>query len=155
MPFNQTVVAFLLFRGLSVFGQVPDAPVLIAELGCANCHTDLKITSSLREKTPDLSSAGLRYNPGYLFDFLKNPAKVRRHLGRARMPSFHLDEKEAVALTTFLQTQRDIPGKWPALPVEISNQLIAPQQQVSKEQFQVEVGKGLICFTCHTLEGKG
>lgn len=145
----------LLSGGLSIFAQIPDEPALIAELGCANCHTDLKIASPLKEKTPDLSSAGLRYNPAYLFDFLQNPVKVRRHLGRARMPDFHLGEKEALALVAFLQAQRGIPGKWPALPTEIGNQLMTPMTQVSKEQFQAEVGKGLICFTCHTLEGKG
>ena len=134
---------------------MPDAPGLIAELGCANCHTDLKIASPLKEKTPDLSSAGLRYNPAYLFDFLQNPVKVRRHLGRARMPNFHLSEKEALALVAFLQNQREVPGKWLPLPSEISNQLTVAMTRVSKEQFQTEVGKGLICFTCHTLEGKG
>src|SRR5258706_7048151 len=109
-----TLAVVLFARGLSVFGQpLPSAiegsaPALIAELGCANCHTDLKMKGSLRERTPDLSSAGLRYNPAYLFDFLQNPIKVRRHLGRARMPDFHLSPKEALALVAFLETQRFI-----------------------------------------------
>ena len=154
-PLFQTLLALLLLEELSAFGQTPDAPALIAELGCANCHTDLKITSALKEKTPDLSSAGLRYNPAYLFDFLQNPVKVRRHLGRARMPNFHLSEKEALALVLFLQTQRETPGKWPQIPAEIGSQLAVAPHPVSKEQFQAELNKGLICFTCHTLEGKG
>jgi len=131
------------------------AAALIAELGCANCHADLPVKSSLKERTPDLSSAGLRYNPAYLFDFLQNPAKVRQHLGRSRMPSFHLDEKESLALVLFLETQREIPGEWPELPPEIRTQLATARQNVSKQQFQSELSSGLICLTCHRLEGKG
>ena len=120
-----------------------------------NCHTDLKISSTLREFTPDLSSAGLRYNSGYLFDFLKNPVKVRQHIGSARMPDFHLTEKEAVALVRFLETQRQITGRWPELPIAIKNQLDDKPQPVSRQQFDHLLGGGLLCLTCHTLEGKG
>src|SRR5687768_11066023 len=93
-----------------------DAPALISELGCANCHTDLPFKSTLRERTPDLSSAGLRYSAPWLFDFLQNPVQVRRHLGRARMPAFHLIEEESLALIAFLQTQTNTTGEWPPVP---------------------------------------
>src|SRR5439155_7617666 len=93
----------------------PSPPVgerekLVSELGCIHCHTDLKAASTLRERTPDLSSAGLRYNPAYLFDYLQNPVRVKQHLGRSRMPDFHLSQKEALALVMFLQTQRQAGG---------------------------------------------
>src|SRR5262245_26020854 len=40
---------------------------LVAELGCASCHTELRHDGALRERTPDLSSAGRRYQPSWLF----------------------------------------------------------------------------------------
>src|SRR6185503_17637169 len=113
---------------------VPSVESLVAEPGCAHCHTDLKTTSplsasTLRERTPDLSSAGLRYNPAYLFDYLQNPVPVRQHLGRARMPNFRLSEKEALALVEFLEKQTLAQG--PDLPAEVQERLAAPPRTVS------------------------
>src|ERR1051326_9621371 len=76
---------------------------MMTELGCLYCHADLPGKSSLRDMAPDLSSAGLRYNPAYLFEFLQRPTKVRQYLGRARMPDFHFSPPEALALAAFLQ----------------------------------------------------
>jgi mono/diheme cytochrome c family protein len=152
------ILIFLSARGTALPAQAPQlsgGQSLFGELGCAHCHFDSKISSSLRERTPDLSSAGLRYNPAYLFEYLQNPLKVRRHLGRARMPDFRLSDKEALALTAFLQEQRKASGQWPELPPEVQTQLGDPPRQISEAEFQGEVGKGLICFTCHTLDGKG
>jgi len=129
----------------------PDA--LLGELGCANCHHDLKTKSTLKERTPNLSFAGLRYNPAYLFDYLQNPVKVRRHLGHSRMPDFRLDQAEALALVSFLELQRKIPGPSPRFPVELQND--GPSPAMTKVQFQTEMTNGLICLTCHTFEGKG
>jgi mono/diheme cytochrome c family protein len=128
---------------------------LFAELGCAACHTDLGIKTTLRDHAPDLGGAGLRYNSAHLFEFLLNPSKVRRHLGQARMPDFHLSETEALALVAFLETQREVSGRWPTLPLGIANQVEKPPQPVSREQFQKELTGGLICLTCHKLDGKG
>jgi mono/diheme cytochrome c family protein len=147
----------LLLPGL-VLAQSPAearGEALATELNCASCHTELPLKSSLRQRTPDLSSAGLRYHPAYLLEFLQKPEKVRRNLGRARMPNFHLSEKEALALTAFLETQRQIPGDWPSLPATVQAHLQAQSAQVSREDFQRELAGGLACVACHTLEGKG
>ena len=79
------------------------SPALLGELGCAQCHGGLNAATSIREQAPDLSDAGLRYRPAYLFDFLLNLRPVRRHIGRARMPDFHLTVPEALALVAFLE----------------------------------------------------
>src|SRR3954447_857720 len=109
------------------------ALTMMSELGCGNCHTDLKLKNTLKERTPDLTSAGLRYNPAYLFDFLRNPVRVKHHLGRARMPNFQFNDQEALALVKFLQTQQDVAGVWPPLPPEI--QTPAAAENVSKKDF--------------------
>ena len=153
--------AFLSFS-FAVSGQETDqiplvtrGKALIGELGCASCHTDLRLDNTLRERTPDLSSAGLRYRPSWLFEFLQNPVKVRQHLGRARMPDFHLNENEALALVAFLEMQRTASGQWPPLPESVLKPARAPADPVSREQLRAELSNGLLCLTCHKFDGKG
>src|SRR5262245_32201517 len=93
---------------------------LTSEIGCAQCHLGLPQNVTLRDAIPDLSSAGFRYQPAWLFEFLQNPTRVRHHLGRARMPGFALTPKEALGLTTFLEAQRYISGTWPAIPAAVA-----------------------------------
>ncbi len=133
--------------------QIAHGRQLVSQIGCSQCHTDLPQNSSLRELTPDLSSAGLRYQPAWLFDFLQSPTRVRHHIGNARMPAFPLTAKEALALTIFLESQRQTDGNWPPLPVGLD----APGDTapVSKDEFHAELSRGLICLTCHDYEGKG
>src|SRR4051812_26707709 len=149
----------LLFLALSNMGGVlaadslPAGRALISELGCGSCHVSLQIQSTLRERTPDLSSAGMRYNPAYLFDFLRHPVRVKHHLGRARMPNFQFNDQEALALVKFLQTQQDVAGVWPPLPPEI--QTPAAAENVSKKDFENEISTGSSCLNCHRFEGNG
>ncbi len=153
---------FLLLSSLASPGQPAEAAsmelrgkALVGELGCTSCHTELRLDTGLRERTPDLGSAGLRYRPAWLFEFLQRPVKVRQHLGHARMPDFHLTEKEAVALVAFLQTQRKTSGQWPPLPEAIASQLKSQPQPVTRGQLQAELSRGLLCLTCHKLDGQG
>jgi mono/diheme cytochrome c family protein len=133
----------------------PTARQLIAELGCASCHVDLDIESNFKNPIPNLSHTGLRYNPAYLFDYLQRPTKVRRHLGRARMPDFQFSEKEALALTLFLETQKSAPRDLPRFPVELPAPLHESKRITSKEKFRAIVSDSLICVSCHTFEGEG
>lgn len=127
----------------------------MVELGCTYCHGDLRFQSTLRDLTPDLSSAGLRYNPAYLFEYLQNPTRVRQHLGRARMPNFRFSEKETLAVVAFLETQRSTPGAWPAIPAAVTNN--QPTIGASMNVASVNEAKSQIavCLGCHTLEGRG
>src|SRR4051812_27432029 len=129
---------------------------LCSELGCVYCHTDVRAPSKLRELTPDLSTAGLRYNPGYLFEYFQNPVRVRQHIGRARMPNFHLTPKETLALVRFLETQKTIPGEWPGLPdaVKALSSRQDHRHLASSElaSFKTET---TVCLGCHTLGGNG
>jgi len=128
---------------------------LISHLGCANCHTSLKIESKLREKIPNLSYAGLRYNPAYLFDFFQNPLKIRRHIGISRMVDFHFDEEEALALTFFLETQKQVGAFLPEYPNELTNSTNNQNNSKTKSQLIIPVIEDTLCLTCHSLQGKG
>jgi len=138
----------------AVMEDVSQGQLLASRLGCAQCHTELAANPALRDATPDLSSAGLRYQPAWLFEFLRHPTRIRQHLGPARMPAFSLTDKEALALTAFLEAQRHVAGTWPALPAEVMAQAAA-RQPVSKEQFQAELARGFICLSCHDYAGQG
>ncbi len=128
---------------------------LVAQIGCAQCHADLPPQPAFRETTPDLSSAGLRYQTAWLFEFLQRPSRIRQHLGPARMPDFGLNPREALALALFLETQRHVPGHWPPLPAALERRDASSPATVSKVQFHAEMSRGLICLTCHDYEGQG
>jgi mono/diheme cytochrome c family protein len=156
---RKTILLLIVGSALLELAASAQAPTrgeaLFVELGCAACHVNRILSSPWRERTPDLSSAGLRYNPGYLFDFLQRPSKVRRHLGVARMPDFYLSENEAVALVAFLETQRAITGEWPVVPPTASAQPRNELKPGSAERLRSELSNGLICLTCHKVGGQG
>jgi mono/diheme cytochrome c family protein len=82
---------------------VPQADQLIDELGCAACHAGLPASAeTIRARAPDLGSAA--FEPAYVFRYMQNPGRVRGNIGASRMPSFHLNEREALAVTLFLET---------------------------------------------------
>lgn len=126
---------------------------LSTQIGCAQCHTELAPNPTLRELAPDLGSAGLRYQSAWLFEFLQNPSRIRQHLGAARMPDFALSEKEALALTVFLEAQRHVAGNWPRLPAALQG--APPASPVSSTEFHGELARGLICLSCHDYAGLG
>ncbi len=133
--------------------QVARGRELAVQIGCAQCHTELTPNSTLRELAPDLGSAGLRYQPAWLFEFLQNPSRIRQHLGTARMPDFGLSAKEALALTAFLEAQRHVVGSWPRLPASL--QAAPSAAPVSSTEFHGELARGLICLSCHDYAGQG
>jgi len=127
-----------------------DIPVLVAnsskeyidQLGCLNCHGNNTGNNTIKTKAPDLSHAGLRYQPEYLFNYLQRPSKVRNHIGLSRMPDFDFDEKEALALAIYLAEKRDIPNvRFP----EFKN---TGDPKLGKEDFRT-----LSCNVCHAVDG--
>ena len=95
---------------------------------------------------PDLSHAGLRYRPAYIYTFLQSPKRVRYNIGAARMPGFHFDEKEALAVTLFLMEQK-----------KSVNLAVLPKSSVSNIKLEAErlIEEKLECTGCHGLNGKG
>lgn len=133
-----------------LFAQQP-ADSLFTQLGCGNCHFGL-VANEIRDIAPDLSFAGERYNPAYLFDYLRNPAKVRLYLNTERMPDFRLDEKEALALTLFLERQKGAGEKSGEIQ-SIQKILASATGAISSDPKTLiaEIG----CQQCHKLDGSG
>ncbi|MGH1363505.1 MAG: c-type cytochrome [Calditrichia bacterium] len=132
----------------SLFAQeLTSTHQLIGKLGCAGCHTQLPYKHDLNQKIPDLSQAGARYTEGYLFSYLQNPTKVRRHLGDSRMPNFQLNEQEALALTRYLTTQQKMP-ELPQIP-ELGQPVPRSLQIRSDKAFADYMANQALCLTCH------
>jgi mono/diheme cytochrome c family protein len=90
---------------------------LVAELGCAGCHAGVGSANEARARAPALADVGARRSPGELFAYLANSARVRLEPpGRTRMPDFHFDEAERLALTLYLGTRRTADASSAALP---------------------------------------
>jgi mono/diheme cytochrome c family protein len=101
-----------------------------------------------------LSHAGLRFNP-VIFDYLQNPAQVRRHIGASRMPNFYFSLKEALAVALFLEKQMQVEGKWPEFPAALRDYR---QKQIGQKEMvraKTILLNELRCTKCHTLEGEG
>ena len=93
----------------SVIAQTTiDPENLINELGCGNCHLGAEKSTLIPVRAPNLSNAGSKYNSSYIFDYLKAPHSIRKNIGLSRMPNFNLSDKEAFALTIYLETKKSL-----------------------------------------------
>lgn len=153
---NQALLKFifvfgiiLVFTSNSNAKDMEEAITLLKEMGCGTCHSGINEKSEIINKTPDLSDTGLRYNAGYIYDYLLKPTRVRKHLKIPRMPDFHLNERESLALTMFLEKQTKLVGKWPKTPLNKEREI---PDSVSGKQL---ITKRFLCTQCHKLEGQG
>jgi cbb3-type cytochrome oxidase cytochrome c subunit len=120
---------------------------LLERYGCLGCHRlggdggAVAATLAGREqRPPDLTSAGGRFQPSWLFAYLRAPAAfARRPWLTARMPTFQLARGETDALVRFFAAREDQPLFAAPLP--------EPAQR------DVEVGRAvaamLQCHACH------
>ena len=143
------VILLSLIYSFCIGQNSPSADQLIKDLACGNCHLGINIKSDIYEKAPDLSQAGIRYNPDYIFSYLQYPVRVRQHIGNSRMPRFYLDEKEALALTYYLEAL--IPSESERPPYSISKSF--EEIKAAYPEVTAEDGKhlfyGLNCLGCH------
>lgn len=146
-----------------ILGLLPDFVVgqwessghhLASRMGCANCHTSIMPASTLKEKLPDLSYAGLRYQSAYVYDYLRNPIRIRKHIGPAIMPHFQLSESEALAITLFLEAQTELPES-PVYPAEFRNMERNGAEAFQSSKTAMRITEDVECLSCHTMQGKG
>jgi len=130
---------------------------LAEELGCAGCHAGLDVAVGTVGRAPDLSFAGLRYEPGHLLAYLRAPERVRRHIGGARMPDFRLSEREALALALFLAAQRHEPDAARAPSLRASHGAADGDVAVRTPDGAALASllRDQSCLTCHLWSGTG
>lgn len=132
------------------------ADSLLADLGCSGCHPGVEVASNVEAKAPDLSHAGLRYQEGYLFDYLQHPVPVRRHIGLSRMPGFDLSPKEALALVLFLTNQSTVPspeGRLPSLVRDSSRPALSPGEMAAEGKEIIKPWNAPPVIRCMVKEG--
>ena len=73
--------------------------------GCISCHRALNLVGKLRGGVsgPSMVNAGLRLNPDWVFNWLKNPKKFFSESG---MPVYNLNEETAVLITKYILSIR-------------------------------------------------
>lgn len=139
---------------LNVLSQSSLAPGLIAELGCAACHSGIDNTNLALRHAPDLSAAGQRYSPSYLLLYLLNPTAVQNDIGRSQMPDFRLSKKEAYALALYLASKVDPDQPQPDFPD--TDQLRAARNQhatISADDGR-ELFVAMNCMGCHQMDSE-
>jgi len=122
---------------------------LLNDLACGSCHSGIAVESDILEKTPDLTDAGLRYSPDYLFSFLQFPVRIRQHIGFSRMPNFFLDQRESLALTLFLGEQISPGGEKPDFPAQESFEAVNSSNPDVTASMGRELFLSLNCLGCH------
>ncbi|HEY9429132.1 MAG TPA: c-type cytochrome [Gemmatimonadaceae bacterium] len=137
---------------------------LAAQLGCAGCHPGVGAANEASGHSPPLADIGARRSPGYIFAYLADPSRARSSDGRARMPDFHLDTSERLALTLYLGTLRDKDARVERLA---SGTLSGDESRALDDAFEraresypeVTAAMGerifasLDCAACHALPG--
>lgn len=73
---------------------------IFSDFGCIGCH---RIDGEGGRLGPDLSRAGFMLQPQFIYRWVRNPLSWKPH---TRMPNLGLDEKEALAVTLYLSTQK-------------------------------------------------
>ncbi len=129
-----------------------DSKRLLTDLACGSCHSSLPVSDSIWIKAPSLSYAGLRYNAAYLYEYLGNPTRIRRHIGRSRMPDFKFSEQERLALALYLEKQKNLVQPLPEFPQELREE---KQENVSDAAARKLIVEELHCTSCHKLNGEG
>ncbi len=151
MPHRIATCTVFVFTAVVCAAQTPSNNLdLISRFGCVNCHTDLEMDSDLNDLLPNLSYAGLRYQSSYLFDFVQNPTRYRKHIGPARMPDFKLSDAEALALALYLEQQNQLPASWPMYPSSILRTTSSDESR--SEILEIE---DQTCLSCHTRDNRG
>ncbi len=109
---------------------------------CFACH---RIAGQGGKVGPELTREGEMVRPGWLFEFLKQPARIRWWQD-ARMPHYHLSDKEATTLTEYLMALANQPAPYEYTPPD---QKVFPLAQSGAKYFE-----DLKCQSCHPLAGK-
>ena len=123
---------------------------MLADLRCGSCHAGVPAPGSARGAGPGLTAAGVRYEPGFLVSYLKNPSRVRPGNGRARMPDFFFSDGEALAVSRFLEAQRRLgDAKSPSSPMRW------PWHTIDRAAAERVITQQLKCTSCHSLNGQG
>lgn len=109
------------------------------DLGCRACHSASRDEESVRRRVPNLSEAGVKFKPDWVFEYLKDP---RAYNPETRMPTLDITEQDRRRLTAYLMTLKD-------------NSDIVESEKLSTDGASLENGEKLVqlhgCYGCHQV----
>ena len=134
-------------KGISQGGSSAHGMELVNTIGCKGCHVigdDTRMRNARGfsyDMAPELTRAGSKLNPDWMFEWIKNPRAFRPN---TRMPNLRLSDQEARDIVAYLSTMKDV------------RQLDKPQFDPDDTALQHK-GDKLIreygCFGCHQIQG--
>jgi cytochrome c2 len=152
-------------------GSAKAGKKLFHDLGCAACHGMDDIQGYHSIFAPDLSSAGSKLFPSWIYAFIRNP---RHYDPETRMPQLRLSSREAVDLTAYLSGKKNKDFEAiapPAFDPAVRDALLldylsvqagpkAAQAQVARmtgDEKELLLGQKSLekygCYGCHRIEG--
>lgn len=122
-----------------------DSTDLVSALGCGACHTGVPDPVVARRAAPSLGSDGRAWQADSLLAYLLSPSPSRTGSSPARMPTFHLSEPEALALTLYLE------GTLPAAPGGGADRVDALREEHPRIDARLgrRIFAALDCSGCH------
>ncbi len=118
-----------------------DGEGLFTELGCKACHSEKADEESFRRRVPNLADAGVKLEPDWILEELKNPKELNPD---ARIPKLDITETDTAHIIAYVTTLK-------------ANAETLESETLSLEGASVENGKELVkkygCYGCHAIEG--
>ena len=96
---------------------------------------------------PDLIGEGLKVQPQWLFEFLKNPTTSIRPWLNARMPTFDLTDDEVNQLIEYFQALEGISEPFKEIDIELTQTEIRAAERLFAPDL-------LSCYSCHQVGSK-
>ncbi|MGA9408003.1 MAG: c-type cytochrome, partial [Bacteroidota bacterium] len=128
-------------------GSVEKGKEHFDNFGCKACHVmgeDLRVRNA-RESSydiaPELTHAGGKLQPDWIFDWIKNP---RHYNPTTKMPSLRLTDQEARDIVAYIMTMKD------DRPKEAFHGDITSAENIAEGE---KVIRGYGCFGCHDIKG--
>ena len=109
---------------------------------CVACH---RVAGVGGKVGPELTREGEMVRPSWMFEFLKQPIRIRWWQD-ARMPNYHLTDAEATTLTEYFMAMSNQPAPYEYTPPD---QKVFPLAGLGLKYFT-----DLKCQSCHPLAGK-
>lgn len=152
-------------------GSVSNGKKLFKEVGCVACHGMNDVTSYHANFAPDLSAAGSKLSPSWVYTWIRDP---KHYDPDTRMPNLRLSAQEASDITAYLMSKRNKdfesttpPQADPAVRDQLLVDYLKVQQGEKSAREQVagmtDDAKELLlgqksitkygCFGCHMIQG--
>jgi len=128
-------------------GNPARGKTIVGTIGCKGCHVigdDVRMRNERGfsyDIAPELTRAGSKLDPEWLFQWLKNPREYRP---TTQMPNMRLSDQEARDIVAYLMTLKD-DRKFDDVPLDLSS--------TKKQEAGFSIAREFGCAGCHNIPG--